>query len=1052
MCRFSGQMILIAGAAGWLVSCSGTNSKTDGGRSATAGSGDAAAGSMVGSTASGGQSSGAAAGSTSSYGGDGGAGSTGGTASASAGSGGASTRSAGSGGGAGAAGAGSGGASGGSGGSAGSSGGTTSPGGSRTGGGGTATGGAGQTGSGTGTATAGSGGGGGGTGGVPTTGGGLTLSVGSGTLKIEVCAENVIRVACARNATFFTRDSLTTAAKQCVPTSFTTTTAGNLTKLATAKLTVQVDTTTGQVTFLDPTGQTILAENSAGGRTLTAATVQGEATSNVRQEWASNADESLYGLGQHQHGLIDIKGTDLDLHQYNTEVFIPYLVSSRGYGILWDNTSFTRFGDLTDAVPLPGTTGLYATSGDPGNVSPATGNTKDWSGTVTPTVTGDYTFRTYSSGTVQLSVNNQMVINHWRQNWLPNEDIAHVSLTAGQAVPVRLQWNGDGMNIIRLLWKPPVSNRTTSLWSQVADGVDYYFVYGPELDDVVAGYRRLTGQATMLPLWAYGYWQCRERYKTAQEITDVLKGYRDRSAPIDNIVQDWQYWLPDQWGSHQFDSSRYPDPAGMMKTIHDTYHARLMISVWPKFYTSTANYTALNAKGFVYKLNVTEGKKDFVGYNFTFYDAFSADARAMYWSQMNTSLFSLGIDAWWMDATEPEIVEGPFTSINAQVTTNQTHMNPTALGSGSRMLNAYALVNSQAVYDGQRAAAPNQRVFILTRNGFAGQQRYSAATWSGDISSTWTAMRKQIPAGLGFSVSGMPYWTLDSGGFAVPTRFAAASPTAADLAEWQELNARWFEYATFLPLMRVHGQTPFREIWQFGGDTSAAYAAMLKFDKLRYRMLPYVYSLAGAVTQHAGTIMRPLVMDFRNDTTARTIGDQYMFGPAFLVAPVTTYQATTRSVYLPSTPGGWYLFWTGAAAAGGASVSGPAPFDAMPVYVRAGSIVPLGPDLQYTGEKPADPITFYVYAGADGAFTLYEDQGTTNDYETSAFTEIPLKWTDATKTLSIGARQGSFTGMLASRSFQVVRVASGKAVGYPSTAAADKTVTYTGAAMDVTLN
>jgi len=1045
-------MILIAGAAGWLVSCSGTNSKTDGGRSATAGSGDAAAGSMVGSTASGGQSSGAAAGSTSSYGGDGGAGSTGGTASASAGSGGASTRSAGSGGGAGAAGAGSGGASGGSGGSAGSSGGTTSPGGSRTGGGGTATGGAGQTGSGTGTATAGSGGGGGGTGGVPTTGGGLTLSVGSGTLKIEVCAENVIRVACARNATFFTRDSLTTAAKQCVPTSFTTTTAGNLTKLATAKLTVQVDTTTGQVTFLDPTGQTILAENSAGGRTLTAATVQGEATSNVRQEWASNADESLYGLGQHQHGLIDIKGTDLDLHQYNTEVFIPYLVSSRGYGILWDNTSFTRFGDLTDAVPLPGTTGLYATSGDPGNVSPATGNTKDWSGTVTPTVTGDYTFRTYSSGTVQLSVNNQMVINHWRQNWLPNEDIAHVSLTAGQAVPVRLQWNGDGMNIIRLLWKPPVSNRTTSLWSQVADGVDYYFVYGPELDDVVAGYRQLTGKATMLPLWAYGYWQCRERYKTAQEITDVLKGYRDRSAPIDNIVQDWQYWLPDQWGSHQFDSSRYPDPAGMMKTIHDTYHARLMISVWPKFYTSTANYTALNAKGFVYKLNVTEGKKDFVGYNFTFYDAFSADARAMYWSQMNTSLFSLGIDAWWMDATEPEIVEGPFTSINAQVTTNQTHMNPTALGSGSRMLNAYALVNSQAVYDGQRAAAPNQRVFILTRNGFAGQQRYSAATWSGDISSTWTAMRKQIPAGLGFSVSGMPYWTLDSGGFAVPTRFAAASPTAADLAEWQELNARWFEYATFLPLMRVHGQTPFREIWQFGGDTSAAYAAMLKFDKLRYRMLPYVYSLAGAVTQHAGTIMRPLVMDFRNDTTARTIGDQYMFGPAFLVAPVTTYQATTRSVYLPSTPGGWYLFWTGAAAAGGASVSGPAPFDAMPVYVRAGSIVPLGPDLQYTGEKPADPITFYVYAGADGAFTLYEDQGTTNDYETSAFTEIQLKWTDATKTLSIGARQGSFTGMLASRSFQVVRVASGKAVGYPSTAAADKTVTYTGAAMDVTLN
>jgi len=890
-----------------------------------------------------------------------------------------------------------------------------------------------------------------GTGGAPSTSGGLTLSVGGGTLKIEVCAANVIRVAFAKSATFFTRASLTTAAKQCVPTSSTTTTAGNLTKIATAKLTVQVDTTTGQVTFLDPSGQTILAENTAGGRTLTAATVNGEATTSVRQEWAPNANESLYGLGQHQHGLIDIKNTDLDLHQYNTEVFIPYLVSSSGYGILWDNTSFTRFGDLTDSVPLPGTTGLYATTGVAGDVSPATGNTKDWSGTVTPTVTGDYTFRTYSSGTTQLTVNNQMVINHWRQNWLPNEDIAHVTLTAGQAVPVRLQWNGDGMNIIRLLWKAPITSRTTSFWSQVADGTDYYFVYGPELDDVVGGYRQLTGKASMMPLWAYGFWQCREHYKTAQEITDVLQGYRSRSAPIDNIVQDWQYWVANQWGSHQFDTSRYPDPAGMIKSIHDTYHARFMISVWPKFYTSTANYTALNAQGYVYKLNVTEGKKDFLGYNFTFYDAFSSGARAMYWSQMNTALFAIGVDAWWMDATEPEVVEGPFTSINAQVTTNQTHMNPTALGSGSRMLNAFALVNSQAVYEGQRAVAPNQRVFMLTRNGFAGMQRYAASTWSGDISSTWTAMKKQIPAGLGFSVSGMPYWTLDSGGFAVPTRWAAATPTAADTAEWQELNARWFEYSTFLPLMRVHGQTPYREIWQFGGDTSAAYAAMLKFDKLRYRMLPYIYSLAGAVTQHAGTIMRPLVMDFRSDTTARETGDEYMFGPAFLVAPVTTYQATTRSVYLPTTPGGWYLFWTGAAAAGGASVSAPAPFDAMPVYVRAGSIVPLGPDLQYTSEKPADPITLYVYAGADGAFTLYEDQGTTYDYENAAFTEIPLKWTDATKTLTIGARAGSFTGMLASRTFQVVRIASGKAVGYPSTATPDKTVTYTGAAVDVTL-
>jgi len=298
----------------------------------------------------------------------------------------------------------------------------------------------------------------------------------------------------------------------------------------------------------------------------------------------------------------------------------------------------------------------------------------------------------------------------------------------------------------------------------------------------------------------------------------------------------------------------------------------------------------------------------------------------------------------------------------------------------------------------------------------------------------------------------MPYWTLDSGGFAVPPRFAATNPSAADLDEWRELNTRWFEYATFLPLMRVHGQTPFREIWQFGGDTSTAYAAMLKFDRLRYKLLPYIYSLAGAVTQRAGTIMRPLVMDFRTDASARDIGDEYMFGPAFLVAPVTTYKASTRSVYLPDTTGGWYLLWSGAAVAGGGAISAPAPFDAMPVYVRAGSIVPLGPDLQYTSEKPADPITLYIYTGADGAFTLYEDQGTTNDYEKAAFSEIPLQWTEASQTLTIGDRKGSFTGMLASRTFQIVRIAAGKTVGYPFTAAADKTVTYTGAAMAVTLN
>jgi alpha-D-xyloside xylohydrolase len=1033
-----------------VVACGssrGSGPASDGGGGATAaggttGGGETGRGGGGGTTNGGGTTSQTA---TGGVGGVAGAGGTAGSPSGGAGGGGA---------GGGAGGTGGVGAAGGTGGGAGGAGGSTGGGGAG-GAGGVGAAGAGGT---TSTTRTGGNGGRGGSGGTATGGAGggntgapPTLSVNGGTLKIEFCAPSVVRVAFAKDTSFFSRTSLTTAAKKCETTSWQSTSGDDQVTYATSRLSVRVENT-GRVTFLDPDGQTILAERPNGGRTMTTTTVLGETTSNVRQEWEPNTDESLYGLGQHQQGLLNIKDYDLELRQYNTEIFIPFLASSRGYGILWDNTSFSRFGDLTDAVALPGTSGLYATGGDPGDLVTGSGSLT-WSGTVKPTTTGDYLFRTYSSGTISLQVGGQTVIDHWRQGWLPSEDIARVRLTAGQSVTVKLQWSADGgVNIAKLLWKPPVANRTTSLWSKAGDGVDYTFVYGPELDTVVAGYRRLTGEAPMMPRWAYGFWQCRERYKTAQESLDVLSGYRTRKAPIDNIVQDWQYWKEAEWGSHAFDASRFPDPNGWIKTIHDTHHAQLMISVWPKFYTGIANYTALNNAGYLYQLNITEGLKDFVGYNFTYYDAFKAEARQLYWSQINQALFARGVDAWWMDASEPDIVEGPFKSVAAQVSAFETHMNPTALGAGARMLNAYSLVNSQAIFEGQRAAAPNQRVFILTRNGFAGQQRYAAASWSGDITSTWTAMRKQVPAGLSFSVSGMPYWTLDSGGFEAPPRFTASNPAAADVTEWRELNTRWFEYATFLPIMRVHGRALPREIWQFGGDTSTAYAAMLKFDRLRYQLLPYVYSLAGEVTRRAGTMLRPLVMDFRTEAAARDIVDEFMFGPAFLVSPVTAYNARTRSVYLPSTTGGWYDFWSGKAAAGAQTMQADAPFDAIPVFVRAGSIVPLGPELQYAAEKAADPIVLYVYAGADGTFTLYEDQGLTYDYQQGALAEIPLRWNDGTRTLSIGARQGSFTGMLSSRTFQIVLVSPTKAVGFSSAPTADRSVSYTGAALEIALD
>lgn len=862
-----------------------------------------------------------------------------------------------------------------------------------------------------------------------------------GQLKVEICAPHIVRVAYAKAAGFFTRSSLVTAPKVCPGAAWTQTTAGDETTIATSRLQVRVNTKSGAVAFADSAGKAILSEK-AGGRVLTPAMVQGEQTFNVRQEWEPNADEALYGLGQHQDNILDVKGHDIELKQYNAQIAIPFLASSRGYGILWDNTSYSKFGDLRPFEPLPGTTGLYVGAADPGAVAPGAGSVS-WTGTVPITATGDYQFQTFSSGDVKLWVNDQLVIDHWRQGWLTATDAARVRLTAGQPASIRLQWTSDiAVNAIRLLWKTPAPTSTTSLWSEVGDGSDYYFVYGPELDTVIAGYRQLTGRAPMLPRSAFGLWQSRERYQSAQQVEDTLAGFRSRNIPIDNIVQDWQYWVPTGWGSHQFDPARFPDPAAWIKRIHDVHKAKLMISVWPKFYTGTANYEALRAAGFLYQLNITEQRKDFVGYTFTYYDAFNPAARKMYWDQMNRELFSKGVDAWWMDATEPDIVEGPFLSPTAQLEAFRTHMHPTALGAGSRVLNAYSLVNSQAVYEGQRATAPDQRVFILTRNGFAGQQRYGAVSWSGDVTSTWTALKQQIPAGLSFSISGLPYWTVDSGGFAVPPRFAAATPTAANLEEWRELNTRWFQYATFLPLLRVHGQAPVREMWAFGGDTSPTYLAQLKFNRLRYRLLPYLYSLAGKITHEGGTMLRPLVMDFAADARALQVKDQFLCGPALMVTPVTTYQERMRSVYLPA-GSSWFDFWTGSAAAAGA-VQVAAPYDAIPVHVRGGSIVPMGPELAYTSEKPADPITLWVYGGANGSFSLYEDDGSTYGYEKGAFSRIPLSWNDATRTLTIGKREGTFPGILAMRTFQVVLVTAGKAVPFSFTPTADKTVAYTG--------
>ncbi|MGD0992164.1 MAG: TIM-barrel domain-containing protein [Gemmatimonadales bacterium] len=904
---------------------------------------------------------------------------------------------------------------------------------------------------------------------------GVVIPVAGGFLKIEVVAADVIRVAFAPDSAFFARRSLAAGDRTREAVPWKVVRVGGETRIETGRLSVRVSRA-GAVAFYDKRGRRIAAE-APGGRELTPADVQGERTYHVRQVWQANPGEALYGLGQRQEGLMDLKGYDLDLWQRNTSEVVPVLVSSRGYGIFWDNTSFTRFGDLRQFEPIPaaqlldrdgrpgGLTGtfyagaalgsavgtrvdsaiLFATPSDKTDPAvrlhpalPARGPVSArWEGWIAPRAAGTYQIELFANEAVKLWVDGKLVVDDWRSWWLPWRGVARVRLEAGRRYRVRLEYTdveGEG-ETVQLRWKTPAPTRNTSLWSEVGDGVDYYFFYGPELDRVIAGYRLVTGRAAMPPRYAFGYWQSRNRYEKQQQSLDAVDEFRRLRIPLDVIVQDFMYWRPDQWGSHEADPARFPDAPGWIRAIHDR-HARLLISVWGKFYPDTRNAEEMQARGFLYQVPLRDSVKDWLGYRYTFYDAFNPAARRLFWDQLRPALFDKGVDAWWLDATEPDIL--PSWDLAAQ----REAINPTFLGSGARMLNAYSLEQVGGIYEGQREAAPEKRVAILTRSAFAGLQRYGAAIWSGDIASAWPAMRKQIAAGLGFSISGIPYWSMDIGGYWPQPRFRAEPMAAADAEEWRELSARWTEFGAMVPIFRAHGETPpAREIPRFG-DSTAAYGAMVYWDRLRYRLLPYIYSVAGAVTGDGSTMMRPLVMDFPADARARKVADQYLFGPALLVNPVTEYRVRSRSVYLPR--GAWYDFWTGKRLAGGRTVQAAAPYDRIPVYVRAGSILPMGPDLQYTDEKPADSITLVVYTGANGRFSLYEDDGASYGYERGESARIPLRWDERSRTLIVGRREGAFPGMLARRSFQVVFVSPGRPVGFGFDLRPDRTVSYVG--------
>ena len=584
--------------------------------------------------------------------------------------------------------------------------------------------------------------------------------------------------------------------------------------------------------------------------------------------------------------------------------------------------------------------------------------------------------------------------------------------------------------------------------------MDYYFIAGQNLDEVISGYRTLTGKASLYPKWTLGFWQSRERYQSSKDIEDNMKKFRDLHIPVDNIVQDWNYWKLDSWGSHEFEAARYPNPQAMLDSVH-AMNGRFMISVWPKFYDTVKNYKELDNRGWMYHQAIKDDIHDWLGFRGSFYDAYSDGARKMFWRQMDENLYTkykFGIDAWWMDASEPNVRDC------TPMWYRKALSGPTALGTSTEYFNAYSIVNADAIYNGQRSVNPNQRVFLLTRSGFAGEQRYSTATWSGDIATRWEDMRAQMTAGLNYSMAGLPFWGMDQGGFCVENRYVAAQQEFdktgkenADLKEWRELQARWNQFGCFVPLYRTHGQWPTREVWNIAPADHPAYKTIVAYDKLRYRLMPYLYSMAGMVHFKGYTMMRGLVMDFNGDDNVYDIKDQWMFGPALMACPVGEYQKYSRNVYLPKQKG-WYDFYTGKHYAGGQTIVADAPFDKIPVFVPEGSILPVGPEMEWSDQKKAELIDLYVYAGKDGSYTLYEDEGTNYNYEKGKYAMIDFKYNDAQKTITIAARKGAFDGMLQKRRFNIVLVSDNNQQGISlAKAPKGKMVKYAGKAVTVKL-
>ena len=724
-------------------------------------------------------------------------------------------------------------------------------------------------------------------------------------VEIAVCGDSVIHVTARPVSTRPAAEQqpwLLPKAEGCPGASFqfsqTDEPAGGAATLTTAQLAVSLSIRDGNLNFKTAGGDNFLHERQNEPRTYQASEAQG--LLKVEDRFGPDATEALYGLGQHQNGMFNYRGSTIELGQNNTDIAIPLLVSSRGYAILWNTASFS-----------------------------------------------------YADNRFPLELN---------------------------------------------------------LESMAVPQIDFFVLYGPQMDAIIHEYRSLTGHVPLFGEWAYGLFQSKDRYKTQEEMLSIAAGYRSRHIPMDGLVQDWYWWKEGGKGDPVFNAG-YTDVPAELKTLHDE-HVHAMISAWAMMDATAENFKQIVQHGY-----------DVRGAQI--YDPTNPAAADFFWSQFVGKLFAQGWDAFWLDSSEPEEA---WPHIGDAVLSDKQ----LSIGPGLEYTNIFPFMHTGDVAARWKATGSDKRVFLLTRSAFLGQQRNGATVWSGDVYSSWWALRRQVPAGLNFALSGYPYWTTDIGGYH-PVNYAQTIPPG-----YQELYTRWFEYGAFCPVFRTHGHRDYNEMWKY----DQAFPTLLAIDRLRYRMMPYVYALAWRVTNDDYTIQRPLVMDFREDKATWEIGDQFMFGPDLLVSPVLTEHATSRTAYLPAGTE-WIDFWTGERLQGGATITAQAPLDRIPLAVRAGSILPMGPLIEYAGQA-TDPIELRVYAGADGAFTLYEDAGDGYAYQQGAHATIAIHWDNATRTLTLGAREGSFAGMPARHTFNVVIVSAGHGVGGDATAAPDKTIEYSG--------